>query len=301
MSSIFVQIASYHDYELSKTILSAIENSSGNNHIHFGVHNCFLESNHIHIPNVDMVEHVKISLIESKAPDNIGVGASRFLANSLYDNEDYYLQVDSHSRFVKNWDIDLINCLQEYQKCGVDKPLLTTYPAVYEYDNCLMENFIDAEVSNISFHERPDFSDTLIPHQTSVGKENNLSYSVSAGFIFTIGEFHKIAVNSKIAFWGEEILIAVRAFTHGYSLLVPDKQYLFHLYYAPNKPFQQNQRRHIWADWPDEHSKMDAISKEEIKRIFSQAVIGDNELGTVRTLEEFEQFAGLNFKNGKVV
>ena len=124
---------------------------------------------------------------------------------------------------------------------------------------------------------------------------------MSAGSIFTIGDFHKIAVNKKMAFWGEEILIAARAYTHGYDLFVPDRQYVFHLYYAPDKSFQHNLRRHVWADWPEEHAKADAISRAEVKRILSEAVVGDSELGTVRTLEEYGQFAGLDFKTGTLL
>lgn len=302
MASIFVQIAAYHDYELPKTILNAIENSSGKHKIHFGIHNCYREPNHIFIPNVNVVEHVSLKVIESQAPENIGVGASRFMANSLYDGEDYYFQIDSHSRLVKNWDTGLVDCLREYQKCGVKKPLLTAYPASYNYDDCLTEHIPTYyELTNISFHEKPDFSDTFVPHQTAVPITNQLAYSVSAGSIFTVGDFHKIAVNKKMAFWGEEILIAARAYTHGYDLLVPDKQYVFHLYFAPDKSFQHNLRRHVWADWPEEYAKADAISKDEVKRILSQGVVGDNELGIVRTLEEYGQFAGLDFKTGTVL
>jgi hypothetical protein len=302
MVSIFVQIAAYHDYELPKTILSAVENSSGKHQIHFGVHNSYKEPNHIFIPKLDVVDHVSLKVIESQAPENIGVGASRYIANSLYDGEDYYFQIDSHTRLAKNWDSGLVDCLQSFQECGVKKPLLTAYPASYHYDDCLVENIaVSFEVTNISFHEKPDFSDTFIPHQTAVPLTNQLSYSVSAGSIFTVGDFHKIAVNKKMAFWGEEILIAARAYTHGYDLLVPDKQYVFHLYFDSTKSFQHNLRRHVWADWPEEHAKADAISRAEVKRILSEAVVGDSELGTVRTLEEYGQFAGLDFKTGTVL
>lgn len=302
MESIFIQIAAYHDYELPKTILNAIEQASGEYKIHFGVHNSYYEPNHIHVPNITVVDTVKIRLLESQAPENIGVGASRSMANSLYDGEDYYFQIDSHSRLAKDWDINLVNCLKSYQDCGIKKPLITTYPASYYYDDCLMEVISNSyEVTNISFHEKPDFSDTMIPHQTAVGSNDKCSKSVSAGSIFTIGEFHKIAVNKKMAFWGEEILIAARAFTHGYDLLLPDKQNVFHLYYAHDKTFQHNLRRHVWSDWPQQHAEADAISRAEVKRILTEGVIGDQELGTDRTLEQFGEYAGLDFKTGTVL
>ena len=47
-------------------------------------------------------------------------------ANSLYNGEEYYLQVDSHSQFVDNWDEILINQLESLS-CA--KPVLTGYPS----------------------------------------------------------------------------------------------------------------------------------------------------------------------------
>jgi hypothetical protein len=47
----------------------------------------------------------------------------------LYDNERYVLQIDSHMRFVPNWDTKLIGMLAE---CGGEKSIITTYPAGYD-------------------------------------------------------------------------------------------------------------------------------------------------------------------------
>ena len=44
---------------------------------------------------------------------------------SLYDGEDWFLQVDSHMDFAPGWDETLITMLAE---CPSEKPLLSTYP-----------------------------------------------------------------------------------------------------------------------------------------------------------------------------
>jgi hypothetical protein len=301
MESIFIQISSYHDYELPKTILNVVEKANGKYKIHFGIHNSYLEPNHIHIPEITKTENVKISVIESQAPSSIGVGASRALANSLYNGEDYYFQIDSHSRLLKDWDVGLVNCLKKYQECGVKKPLLTAYPSSYYYDDFLVERIsTSCNITNIGFHKKPDFSNDSIPHQTAVPKTENISKSVSAGFIFTTGDFNKIAVNSKIAFWGEEIITAARAFTNGYDLLVPDKQYVFHLYFAHDKSFQHNLRRHVWKDWPEQFKKIDTESKAEVYEILSSRRTGPEALGNERSLDDYGNWAGLDFTNKTV-
>jgi hypothetical protein len=298
MASIFVQIASYHDFELGKTILHAIKQSSKKHEIHFGVFNCYYENNDIYIPKVD-----NLKIIEKKAPDGIGVGRSRNIANSLYDGQDYYLQCDSHTRFKENWDDFLISEIKRYQEAGIKKPLLTTYPGTYRYDDNL-EEIIDwgnnVNVTNLSDNIE-QFKNTLIPNQRAIDPEGTVfNKSVSAGSIFTVGEFANTDFNDKIAFWGEEIFIAAKSWTNGFDLMIPSSQQLFHLYYDHNQPLQRNGRRHAWKDFVDVFNDMVVESNAEIKRIFEQEVIGKNALGTERTLEEFGIYSGLNFKTGEI-
>lgn len=299
MASIFVQIAAYHDFELPKTILDAVAKSSGKHTICFGVHNTYVNDFEVFIP---LVPNMKMQ--ESKAPNNIGVGQARYLANKLYAGQDYYLQVDSHTRFYKNWDDELIQNILELQSQGVAKPLLSAYPSSYSYDDKLQEvSTWDRSVTKISFNEFPDnFTNTLIPSQLAIPAEGkDRQTSISAGFIFTLGEYAKIDINQKIAFWGEEILTAARAFTHGFDLYIPDKQYIYHLYYDHSSVFQKNMRRHVWKDFPNEYEQLDIASKAEVYDILSNERIGDDALGNVRTLSEYGKWAGLDFKNKKVV
>jgi hypothetical protein len=299
MSSIFIQIASYHDFELPKTIINAVKQKSGNNKITFGVFNCYYEFNDIYIPDVE-----NLSIIEKKAPDGIGVSRSRSIANSLYNGEDYYLQIDAHTRFEKNWDEYLISEIQRFQDCGIKKPILTTYPGIYSYNNELNEVIIPGQsVSRISVDDIPGtFSSSLIPGQGAFGLNGSvIQKSISAGFIFTIGEFAKINFNEKIMFWGEEILTAARAWTRGFDLLMPSKQILYHLYYDQNSRMQKSNRRHVWKDFPDIFYANDKISKDEIKDIFTSQRISEDGLGAERSLSDFECYTGLNFKDGTIV
>lgn len=299
MASIFVQIASYHDFELPKTIVHALKQKSGKHEIHFGVFNCYYRTNDIYIPKVD-----NLKIIEKEAPAGIGVGKSRNIANSLYDGQDYYLQIDSHTRFKKDWDDNLVSDILDYQSCGSEKPLLTTYPGTYRYDNYLQE-IIDwgEHVNIIYFGDTPEeFTRNLIPGQRAVEPEGTVTQkSISAGFIFTVGSFSEMDFNNKIAFWGEEIFIAAKAWTSGFDLFTPSKQQIFHLYYDHDHRMQRSNRRHIWNDFPQIFEKMDQESKEEIKMIFNTNKVAKDALGDIRTLDDFGRYAGLDFKNKQLV
>ena len=300
MASIFIQLASYHDFELGKTMYDALYKSSKFHEIHFGVHNCYYKEKEIFIP-----QYPNLRLVESVAPENIGVGIARSIANSLYDGQDYYLQIDTHTRFEYNWDESLIKLIEEYKELGFEKPLLSMYPGTWRYNDNLKEVIewtVDTNSTVFDPSRGQDFLETMIPIQLAVPPENWIyQKAIAGGFIFTTGDYAELGVNEKIMFLGEEILMAVRAYTHGYDLLIPDKHYVYHLYYDTEAVFQKNMRRHTWTDFPEEWSRLEAISKAEVVDILTNQRIGPGALGTVRTLDEYAEYAGLDFVNRKLL
>jgi hypothetical protein len=298
--SIFVLISSYRDFELKPTILDMIDNSSGLYDLHFGIHVSYLDQLEIDIPDIPNIKYVT-----SKIPENIGVGMGRYLASQFYSGEDYYFQCDSHSRFVKNWDKIAIDSILLYQNNGIKKPLLTMYPANYWYKDMTFSEIETDQIdpsykTNISFHEKPeDFKNLRIPSQMAVDAKGNIfTKSVSAGCIFTVGPF--MSPNKDMAFWGEEIMIAARAYTHGYDLVVPSEQFIYHLYYNSSNP-DINRRKIFWQDFPKEFEIMNKKSRDIIYKILTQGLVGDGLLGTERTLNEYGVFAGLDFTSGQIV
>lgn len=302
MSSIFVQISAYRDLELAPTILDAIEKSSGNYIINFGVHIVYLDESEINIPDLTNVKYAK-----SKAPKNIGLGTGRAIAHQFYNGEDYYLQCDSHSRFVEGWDEIAVNSVIGYQAQGIEKPLLTMYPANYWYtspNNSHIEKdlIVKENLTNISFHEKPEqFTSIRIPSQTAVGVTNGNIFvkSVSGGSIFTVGGF--LPFNTDIAFYGEEIWLAARAYTNGFDIVVPNQQYMYHLYYNHEKPVEINKRKLLWSDYPDEFQELDKKSKELIYKTLIEGTQGEMLLGKERTIKDYGVFSGLDFALGKIV
>lgn len=296
MKSIFVQLASYHDYELPKTIADAIEKASGKHKINFGVHHNYFEVDDIELP---ALPNVKIE--RSKAPHNLGMGTSRKIAHQFYDGEDYYLQVDAHTRFRENWDDNYISMIQHYQSLGFEKPLLTSYPKNYWYaaDEVKMDE--GWTVSNISFEENKErFMRERVPSQTALSTltGNMFTRSVSGGSIFTVGPF--IKPNPDMHSIGEEILIAARAYTSGYDLLIPKQGQLAHLYYDHSNP-SNNKRRMVWIDFPELASSFEQRGGDVMRSIFKENLIGEYHFGTERSLDEFEIFSGLDFATGIVI
>lgn len=292
MSSIFVQLASYHDYELPRTIKDIIKKSSGKNKINFGVHLVYYEKDDIEIPNQ---ENIKIT--SNLAPENIGVGNGRFLANKHYSGEDYYLQIDSHSRLDQDWDIELISCYEKYKNEGCN-PVLSAYPASYKYENYQIEYQNMPEIAVAGFVADQSFLHGYDLHQIALKNEdgNIFTKTISAGFLFSDGSISSIQPNRKIFFWGEESLTAIRLFTHGYDLMLPEKQVVYHLYYDHSDAVK-NMRRQVAEDFYELYNKLSERSWQEISRIIENNVVGENELGSARTLKEYEAYSGVDFLN----
>ena len=306
MPSIFIQVPAYRDFELPHTIQDAIDKSSKNNNIVFGVHNCKKESDDISLKDIKLDEHVEIRYLESTAPDGIGVLASRYIANELYSGEDFYLQIDSHMRFQDNWDDLAIEDYRWYQALGIANPLITMYPPNYKYleDGTIeKDTMLIDDPTKISFKEHPlAFSEGLIPSQTATTSPPGCHYtpSTSGGMMFTSGAYALIKPNRKIAFWGEELLAAARAFTHGFDLVTARNPLVWHLYHS-GQPLHLARRHHTWEDYPELWKSLDRKSREEVVSIFTNQRISDDALGSVRTLDEFGVFAGLDFNNREIL
>lgn len=295
--SIFIQITSYHDYELEKTIRNAILKSSGETELIFGVHSIFYEDN-AWIEPVKQIPNVK--LVESKAPDNLGMGLGRSIAHDLYSGEDYYFQIDAHSRFDQNWDTFLINEINTHKSNAFNKPLITQYPKPFWYEGD-EEKIRDHEevVTQFYWKDKQKFKNNRVTTQgTIVNPEGNIfSISVSGGSIFTEGEF--LNPNKLIFSEGEEIFIAARAYTNGYDMFVPSKMFMYHLYYSTEG---KNKRRLVWPDWPQQTADLNKLSFDEIRLVLTgQGIVGEGRLGSKRTLSEYGKFCGLDFNSGEIL
>ena len=74
--------------------------------------------------------------------DAKGAGYARSIAMSQYGGEDYYLQIDSHTIFEKNWDIE---CIDQHNSAKLiarnDKVILSYFPAPFHIEpnkHCLL-------------------------------------------------------------------------------------------------------------------------------------------------------------------
>ena len=297
---IFVQIASYRDPELEKTIKIMIENAKRPNNLRIGVCRQYHPEDGFDTLN-EYRKDKKFRILDVLYSESKGVCWARNQVQQLYGGEEYTLQIDSHMRFEKNWDDEFIKMVKQLQKKGFQKPLLTGYVSSFNPENDPLERI--KEPWRMVFDRFiPEGAVFFLP-ETIPGweklKEPVTSRFYSAHFAFTVGQFSvEVQHDPEFYFHGEEISIAARAYTHGYDLFHPHKTLIWHEYTRKGRTKQ-------WDD-DKEWVMRNNMSHSKNRKLFgmdgelSDVDFGIYGFGTERTLKEYEIYSGLRFSRRAV-
>lgn len=284
--NIFIQIASYRDPQLFSTIQSAFNNATNPENLFFCI--CWQKD---HLETLFEYEnHPQVNLIRVHYQESQGACWARNLIQQHYNEEKYTLQLDSHHRFIQNWDTLLINMFNQLQEKGFKKPLITTYLPSYNPDNDPQERCMTPW--KIDFKEKT-FDKQILFIPSNIDNYKSLTEPIpakfySAHFAFAIGKFVKeVPHDPQLYFTGEEMSITARAFTYGYDLFHPHKVIAWHEY------TRKNRQKH-WDDDTEWWVK-DKQSKEHYLTIFNN--YGKYGIGIERTLKEYIEYSNIDFLN----
>lgn len=329
MNTIFVQIAAYRDPQLIPTLNDLISNAKHPENLHIGIcwqhgdedttelflDNGFTIDGFVEDPRVGGATvllgrkgETKLSIIDLHFHKTKGACWARNQIQQLYAKEKYTLQLDSHHRFVEGWDEISIEMLEGLREVS-EKPVLTAYipsfdperdpaarvkdPWKMDFDRFIPEGavfFLPSTIDNWKTLDKPMKSRFYSGH-----------------FAFADGSFaEEVQHDPEYFFHGEEISIAVRAYTHGYDLYHPHRLIAWHEY-------TRKGRTKVW----DDHTttvrnkgqvELDWVQRNDLchkrNRILfgmdgedpNQIDFGKYGFGTKRTLLEYEQYAGISFK-----
>ena len=298
--TILLHLPSYRDPELIPTIKSALENAKHPDRVHFGI--CRQYNPEDTFDNVDEYrEDPRFHIMDVLYTEAKGLPWARAQINeTLLTDQDYVLQLDSHHRFAKDWDSTLIKMHNGLEKKG-HKPILAGYLPLYD-------PFNDPEGrANVPWQQQ--FA-CFYPHGTIFirpalleGWENMTepapSRFLSGHFCFARSEWaREIKHDPDIYFSGEELNLTVRSYTHGYDMFHPHELVIWHS--------TMREERAGMLKWDDD-SKLGVnwYQKQEYARKKIRCLLRTEhdpnidltnyDLGTVRSLLDYEKYAGFHF------
>ena len=297
MSTIFVSIASYRDAQLAKTVKSIYENADEPENLYFGIVNQEHRNKHIDFPYIP--DH-QMNNYKMHSKDARGAGYARKIGMSLYAGQDFYLQTDSHMRYEKGWDTDLKNMFEQCKNQeGTNKIILSQFPAPYlvlsngkdyfpEHDDEYWSDISWTRVVNTALGywagERKVIEDRSKPHP---------SHTILAGLLFCHGSFvEEIPYDERIPFMGEELCIALRAYTRGWKIYAPNKMVAWHFYKRKEAP-------KIWSDGVHKArwAELEFASQKVQEKILLAEEQGTFGIGDYNKYLEYQEMIGINFKD----
>ena len=294
-NKIFIQIAAYKDPELIPTLEHCLSKAKYPENLIF----CIAWQHDINDQSMAKYkDNPNFKILDIPADQSKGACWARNQIQHFYNQEKYTLQLDSHHRFVENWDEILIDMYEGLVKKGHKKPLLTSYIPSYDPDN-------DPEGRKLEpwwmTFDRfiPEGAVFFLP--ATIPNWHNITEPVrarfySAHFCFTTGKFcEEVPHDPEYYFHGEEISIAARAYTHGYDLFHPHRIVAWHEY------TRKNRTKH-WDDHKDWYIKNNSCHKRNRILLGVDSESGNIDFGKYgfgkeRSLQDYEQYAGICFSD----
>lgn len=300
-NTIFVQIASYRDPQLLPTLKDCIDKAKYPDNLRFGIawqHHSDDSWDNLHPYKND----TRFKVLDIDYRDSQGVCWARNLVQGLYNDEKYTLQLDSHHRFVQDWDVVLIEMLADLQSKGFAKPLITAYIPSFDPDNDPVARVL--EPWKMTFDRYiPEGAVFFLPAVFDPAIDNKdeplMGRFYSAHFAFSLGSFaREVQHDPYYYFHGEEINIAVRAFTHGYDIFYPHKVVCWHEYTRKGRSKQ-------WDDdskWVDKNNNCHSRNRKlfGMDGEINDIDFGKYGFGNVRSLKDYEKYAGMRFSSRSI-
>jgi hypothetical protein len=296
-----LHLPAYREPELVPTIKDALKNARYPNRLVFGICRQFNPDdgfdNLDEFRNDPRFKIIDINYLEAK-----GLGYARALINdTLLEDEEFVLQLDSHHRFKEDWDITLLSWYYELKDEGYN-PLICGYLPYYNPKNDPADRVQEPWLSEAAcFYP----FGTIFIRPTAVKNWQNLTKPYPARFLsghFAFGPnkwARDVRHDPNIFFSGEEINLTVRSYTHGYDLFHPHRVIIWHA--------TMREERSGILIWDDYHKRGDNrwwkqqdIARSRIRQLLQTEDnghdLGPYTLGNVRTLRDYEKYAGIHFK-----
>lgn len=294
---IFVQIASYRDPDCQNTVKDLFEKAAHPERIFVGICWQFIKEEDQDCFEIPYPRPKQVRVHDVNAYESRGVCWARNHVQKLWQGEEYTLQIDSHMRCEPHWDEKL---LETWQACENDKAILTCYPPGFTPPNKLQKDWIHGMGADqfdahgiLLMRGRPRFSTKSLPEKPLPGV-----FLSGCMFFGPASIIKEVPYDPHLYFFGEEILMAVRLWTHGYDLYHPHMPILYHDWDRKKRTTHFDDHK----DW----GKLNDKSFARVRHLLGVETSEDSAvleeinlygLGKTRSLAQYEAYSGVDFAN----
>jgi hypothetical protein len=305
VESIFICTAAFNETDLIQTIESAFSMAKYPDNVFFGISLQYPDNE---LPNLDAYKNVRYVISKEISP--IGTSPSRALASQLRKNERYFLSIDAHTIFKKNWDESLI---EEHTKLKTvcSKPIITTYVPIW---------YRNEKEEIVNQHGNKDLNETMpiMPLIFSHKDEKNQGafvmptptwgppltenykeqFLISMHFLFSEYIFiDEVPFDPNITYY-EENTTALRAWTRGYRFFAVNKDFLWTREMFQGKDVDNSWRAKSIKENQSKYSFYSRLLSGTLraKYILTGIILGTFGAPTHESLIEYESKTNINYK-----
>jgi|TARA_B100001540_G_scaffold310229_1_gene327692 hypothetical protein len=291
-NTIFISIASYRDPLCTDTIKSIYDNAKYPHNVFLGIcqQNKPGDLHCLHnLDNFPYKSNIRINELSYEYAK--GPTYARYICSKLWNNEQYFLQIDSHTKFTKNWDIKCIFAIESLKKYNISqKPVLSHYPRNYND----VHTISDKDKFNVTYIRKfSTITHDVIKFEGAHYVNTNNSFIktpfVTGCFLFLESSFlNEIPFDPNLdyLYTGEEVLHSLRFFTFGYDVFIPNQNIVFHNYIRKGQP-------KLWDDVKNYNNLKNTILIK-VSNVFksknnndANLILGNYGLGNVKTISDF--------------
>lgn len=246
---------------------------------------------------------IRQEVIDYRDSKGVCWARSRILTK-LREQEEYVLQIDSHSRFKPGWDETLLNM---YSQLGKRNAVISYYPPNYTPNQPINYNenpYIYFLIKELGDPGIPRFSSGVLPRAVKPINECG-TIGIAGGSIFGHRSvFDTVPYDPNLYFFGEEPSYALRLYTHGIDVYAPTESYMYHYYNIMDRTNVRDRTLH-WEDHAAKVNHHNRISYDRLRYLFQLGPVTNTAnlvdihkygLGSHRTLAQWESRLGINLK-----
>ena len=302
MEKIFVQIASYRDPECQWTVKDLFEKAKHPERVFVGICWQFIQGEDDACFTVPPARPAQVRTILFHPDAAQGSGWAHAQAQTLWDGEDYVLQIHAHMRFEQDWDETLIQMLA---RCPSDRPALTTClagyvpPGTIPFRDDARASFVFVSDVKPQEPQLVNLLGALVDKSEELAAPSHVPFWVGPFLFGPATMFQEVPFDPHIQYYGETLAYSARLFTHGWDLFEPDQMVLYHWWgrdFAHPRPYR---------DFGTERQKHSFMRVKHLLRFDASGAtaaiveLDKYGLGTVRSIDDYWAFAGIDLRNGK--